>query len=145
MWPVINPRNFWMAKCDKTWHFHLEYGGSRLVRKFAAHLPKGTTWHPRSQFTKVLLLEVSSCLFIAAEVSAYLFLVSKISTWSKVQWLDFTSNRGKLPQKCTKTWKMCTVVTELRPSLPKVCAFSRRQRVAGGWCLPRPASFHSVQ
>ena len=45
--------------------------------------------------------------------SKYAFVpCTKASTWGNVPWLRFTLNRGKLPRKCTITWKMCTVMSD---------------------------------
>lgn len=60
------------------------------------------------------LYSISSSYFIA--VKARLFHVSKVSTCSKVSWSNVTLNWAKLPQKCTKTWKMYTVMTQSCPS-----------------------------
>ena len=98
------------------------------------------------QRTRARLCSVSSCRFIAVEISVCLLRVSKFSTWSIVQWLDFTLNRGKLPRKCTKTWRMCTVVTVLvMHRSADSSAFARRWGVAGGWFSSRLASLRSVQ
>ena len=54
------------------------------------------------------LYSISGCRFIAIEVKCVCS-ASEASTWSNVPWLNFTLNRGKLPMKCTVTWKMCSV------------------------------------